>query len=115
MGPPPHGNRVAYFASLQQLIARSQDRLYLPGHGPALPDPQPYVQELLDRRMARERDIEAAVREGLSDPYKIAAFLYQKANPVLKRAAERNVLSHLSKLVAEGRVKEAGADIYVAA
>ena len=48
--------------------------------------------------MARERDIEAAVREGLSDPYKIAAFLYQKANPVLKRAAERNVLSSASPL-----------------
>lgn len=114
VGPPPRGNMAAFFASLQRLIAR-EDRLYLPGHGPALPDPRPYVQEILDRRLAREVEIESAVRNGLSDPYEIAATLYQKTHPVLKRAAERNVLSHLSKLVAEGRVKEDGGGGYVAA
>ena len=81
-------------------------------HGPAFPDPRPYVQDLLDRRLAREREIETAVRDGLSDPYEIAASLYQKVNPVLRRAAERNVLSHLSKLVEEGRVKKDGAEGY---
>ena len=114
VSPPPRGNMVAFFASLQLLIDRS-DRLYLPGHGPPLPGPRPYVQEILDRRMARELEIEAAVRKGLSDPYEIAASLYSKTHPVLKRAAERNVLSHLSKLVAEGRVKESGVTGYVAA
>ena len=102
---------AAYFASLRRLIART-DRLYFPGHGPAFPNPRPYVQDLLDRRLAREREIETAVRDGLSDPYEIAASLYQKVNPVLRRAAERNVLSHLSKLVEEGRVKKDGAERY---
>ena len=76
-----------------------------PGHGPALPNPRPYVQESLGRRIAREREIEAAVRDGLSDPVCIAEVLYAKQNPTLKRAAERNVLSHLSKLETEGRVR----------
>ena len=113
VGPPPRGDMVAFFGSLRRLIDRP-DRLYLPGHGPALPDPQPYVGELLKRRIAREHDIEAAIRDGLSDPYEIAAALYRKANPTLKRAAERNVLSHLAKLVAEGRVAQIGPDRYAA-
>lgn len=114
VAPPPRGDMAAFFASLQRLIDRD-DRLYLPGHGPALENPRPYVQNLLDRRMAREAEIEAAVQKGLSDPFAIAAILYHKSNPVLKRAAERNVLSHLSKLVAEGRVREVAADRFVAA
>jgi glyoxylase-like metal-dependent hydrolase (beta-lactamase superfamily II) len=113
VGPPPRGSMAAFFDSLENLIARD-DRLYLPGHGPALPDPRPYVQEILRRRLDREREIEAAVRTGLSDPYEISANLYQKTHPVLKRAAERNVLSHLSKLVAEGRVREDGTGGFVA-
>ncbi len=111
--PPPRGNMAAFFASLQRLIARD-DRIYLPGHGPMLPDPRPYVRELLARRMAREAEIESAVRDGLSDPVAIASTLYNKSNPVLRRAAERNVLAHLSKLVAEGRVSEPEAGRYVA-
>lgn len=114
VAPPPRGNMAAFFASLQLLIDRN-DRLYLPGHGPALPDPRPYVQNLLDRRMAREVEIEDAVRKGLSDPSAISETLYHKSNPVLKRAAERNVRSHLSKLVAEGRLQEIAVDRFVAA
>lgn len=105
VGPPPRGDMTAFFESLRQLASRS-DTVYLPGHGPALPDPVPYVEEVLRRRMMRETEIEAAVREGFSDPVTISASLYNKTNPVLKRAAERNVLAHLAKLVAEGRLKE---------
>jgi len=114
VGPPPRGSMVAFFASLKRLIARD-DRLYLPGHGPLLPNPRPYVQEILDRRIVREHEIEAAVRSGLSDPYEISATLYKKTHPVLKRAAERNVLSHLSKLVTEGRIREDGIGGFVSA
>lgn len=112
VGPPPRGDMAAFFESLRRLIARD-DRLYLPGHGPMLPDPQPHVQDLLDRRLSRERDIVEAVANGLSDPVEIAGSLYRKANPTLKRAAERNVRAHLFKLVGEGRVREAEADRYV--
>jgi glyoxylase-like metal-dependent hydrolase (beta-lactamase superfamily II) len=111
--PPPRGDMTAFFASLQRLIDRD-DRLYLPGHGPALANPRPYVQNLLERRMAREQEIEDAIRGGLSSPLAIAATLYRKSNPVLQRAAERNVLSHLSKLVGEGRVREISGENYVA-
>jgi glyoxylase-like metal-dependent hydrolase (beta-lactamase superfamily II) len=113
VGPPPLGNMSAYFDSLQRLIDRP-DRQYLPGHGPVLPNPQPYVAELLRRRIAREVEIVATIRDGISDPVEITAALYHKAHPTLKRAAERNVRSHLSKLVAEGRISEDGAGRYSA-
>ncbi len=51
---PPGGDMAAYFRSLQRLLDRPSDRLYLPGHGPALPDPHPYVAALLQHRVARE-------------------------------------------------------------
>lgn len=53
---PPGGDMAAYVASLGLMIARD-DRLYLPGHGPALPDPRPYTQLLLDYRVKRELEI----------------------------------------------------------
>ncbi len=55
---PPGGDMAAYVASLQLLLDRS-DAPYLPGHGPLITDPHPYVQSLLDHRIAREEAIAA--------------------------------------------------------
>jgi len=115
VGPPPNGDMVGYFHSLQRLIDRP-DQVYAPGHGPLLHDPQPFVQELLDRRLAREQEILEALERGLTRPDEIRSALYsKKTNPVLVNAAYRNVLSHLAKLVAEGRVRDSGSDTYVLA
>lgn len=114
VGPPPNGDMLGYFHSLQRLINRP-DRVYVPGHGPLLHDPQPYVEELLRRRQDREQEILEAVGRGLHRPDDIRSALYNKTDPVLVRAAYRNVLAHLAKLVAEGRVKDLGGDTYVPA
>lgn len=114
VGPPPKGDMLGYFQSLQRLIARS-DSVYIPGHGPLLHNPRPFVQELLDRRLVREQEIINAVGRGLSRPDDIRSALYSKTNPVLVNAAYRNVLSHLAKLVTEGRVKHLEDDRYVLA
>src|SRR5690606_25500837 len=53
---PPTGNMKAYCESLDLLRARD-DTTYLPGHGPRLDNPHPYVAELLRRRVEREREI----------------------------------------------------------
>lgn len=104
---PPQGDMVAYFASLRRLLARA-DTLYLPGHGPALPDPHPYVSALLDHRIARENAIAAALADGPRTTAGLVDALYSKIDPILKMAAERNVIAHLHKLRAEGRAKQAG-------
>ncbi len=104
---PPHGNMKDYLESLRALRQRS-DRLYLPGHGPPLPDPHPYIDDLLRHRLDREAEIEATLRKQPMSPTDVARRLYAKLDPTLSRAAERNVLSHLDKLAAEGRVEQIG-------
>ncbi len=105
---PPGGDMRAYFASLEKLLGRD-DQLYLPGHGPALPEPRALVRELLAHRQARERAIADALANGQpADTYSIMNALYAQVDPRLRRAAERNVLAHLLKLEAEGRVRRDG-------
>jgi glyoxylase-like metal-dependent hydrolase (beta-lactamase superfamily II) len=107
---PPGGNMADYFASLKRLLARPET-IYLPGHGPMLTDPHPYVMALLQHRVAREDGIAAALQTG--GPRTTTALvdaLYSKIDPILKMAAERNVLAHLMKLQSEGRVTRRGDD-----
>ncbi len=104
---PPGGDMAAYFASLRRLLTRA-DQVYLPGHGPALPAPQPYVRDLLAHRIARENAIAAALEKGPANTHDLMAALYSKLDPMLRRAAERNVLAHLIKLEGEGRVRREG-------
>ena len=104
---PPNGDMGAYFASLRRLLGR-RDRVFLPGHGPALEQPQAFVQAMLDHRLAREAAIEAALRDRPRDSGGLVDALYSQVNPVLRRAAERNVIAHLHKLRAEGRAVQEG-------
>ncbi len=104
---PPLGDMAAYFASLRRMIARD-DRIYLPGHGPALPDPRPFVQALLDHRLAREASIAAALDAVPRSTKSLVDALYSQVDPLLLRAAERNVIAHLIKLRQEGRAVEDG-------
>ncbi|MCU4179625.1 MBL fold metallo-hydrolase [Bosea sp. BH3] len=102
---PPDGNMAAYCDSLRVMLSRD-DRLYLPGHGPALPNPRPYVADLLKRRILREEAIFAALAAGPATAWDLMDRLYSKTDPWLRRAAERNVLAHLDKLHSEGLVEQ---------
>ena len=104
---PPNGNMADYCDSLRRLMSRS-DRSYLPGHGPPVNDPQLYVTALLQHRMAREDAIAVQLRKGPHTAKALVEALYSKIDPVLKMAAERNVLAHLLKLESEGRVVQRG-------
>jgi len=100
---PPGGDMAAYVASLGLMLAR-EDRLYLPGHGPPLLDPKPYVEDLLAHRLRREKAIVRTLCDGPCTTWDLVDRLYSKTHPWLRRAAERNVVAHLLKLQAEGRV-----------
>ncbi len=104
---PPGGDMRDYFASLNLLLNRNDD-VYLPGHGPPLREPRVLVQEMLTHRLIREQAIEAALANGASDTYTLMDTIYSQVHPRLRRAAERNVLAHLLKLEAEGRVVRQG-------
>ena len=104
---PPKGDMRAYLASLRLLLTRPH-RLYLCGHGPLVPDPHAHVRALLANRIRRERGIAAAVAKSPSGTYELMDRLYGKLDPALRRAAERNVLSHLIKMEADGLVARDG-------
>ena len=98
---PPGGNMRHYFASLERLLGRDE-AVYLPGHGPPLQDPRPFVRALLDHRKSRENAILAALTPSPQTSHSLMERLYSKVDPALKRAAERNVAAHLHKLSEEG-------------
>jgi glyoxylase-like metal-dependent hydrolase (beta-lactamase superfamily II) len=104
---PPGGDMRDYFASLSLLLARDDDA-FLPGHGPLLREPRTLVQEMLTHRMIREQAIARKLTDGPFDTYTIMDTLYSQLNPRLRRAAERNVLAHLLKMEAEGKVLREG-------
>ena len=101
---PPDGDMGAYFASLRRLLDRD-DEWFLPGHGPPLPEPRKLTRALLFPRMERESAILARLRRAPADTPALRDALYSQTHPRLQRAAERNVLAHLMKLEAEGRVR----------
>ena len=102
---PPKGDMTAYFDSLHRLLKRD-DQLYLPGHGPKLPSPHAYVDDLLKHRQQREAAVLAALEQEPQTSEAIAAQLYSVVHPRLRAAAERNVVAHLVKLQNEGKVRQ---------
>jgi glyoxylase-like metal-dependent hydrolase (beta-lactamase superfamily II) len=104
---PPQGDMGAYFASLRRLLARD-DRLLLPGHGPPMAAPHAYLEFLMAHRERREAAVLAAIADAPRSPAALVDILYAPVDPRLRAAAERNVLSHLLKLQAEGRAVPQG-------
>jgi glyoxylase-like metal-dependent hydrolase (beta-lactamase superfamily II) len=104
---PPDGDMAAYMASLGKLQARDGD-LYLPGHGPPLPNPQPFVAALAKHRREREaRVLEELRRAGRASAEALVPAVYGAAlDPRLIPAAARSLTAHLIKLAAEGAVRQ---------
>jgi glyoxylase-like metal-dependent hydrolase (beta-lactamase superfamily II) len=104
---PPGGNMAAYVGTLHRLLSRT-DTLFLPGHGPALPAPHAYLEDLLAHRLEREADILAAVHAGATGTFEIVAAVYKGLDPALSGAAQRSVRAHLDKLCLDGQLRQAG-------
>lgn len=106
---PPDGDMAAYVDSLDRL-ATLRSRMLLGGHGPPITEPAAKIAEYREHRLARERQVLAAVADGLATPPEIVARLYVDVPSFLHPVAERSVLAHLLKLEQESRVVRAGGD-----
>jgi glyoxylase-like metal-dependent hydrolase (beta-lactamase superfamily II) len=106
---PPDGDMAAYMASLARLAARD-DRLHLPGHGPPLPDPAPFVAALAAHRREREAKVLDALRAArrATAAALVPAAYGPELDPKLVPAAARSLLAHLIKLAAEGQALRDG-------
>ncbi len=103
--PPDDGDLGDYMASLRRLQTLDVRRIY-PAHGPVIEDAPAKIQEYIDHRLMRERQILEALGAGLHTIPEMVARIYADVSPALHHAAGLSVSSHLVKLKREGRVSE---------
>ena len=96
---PPDGDMAAYRRSLAKLQGRD-DQLWIPTHGPAISDPQPFLAALIEHRRARSDAVLAGLKAGdRTIPELVGAIYGGRLAPGLREAAGRSLLSHLIELV----------------
>ena len=100
---PPDGDMRAYIDSLKKVQLR-EDAVIWPTHGGPITNPQTFLAQYLAHRLEREEQIVGCVRDGVSTIGEIVAQLYSEVPTTLHKAAGRSVLSHLIKLIEDGRV-----------
>jgi glyoxylase-like metal-dependent hydrolase (beta-lactamase superfamily II) len=96
------GNLRDYLDSLSRVRALRPRRL-LPGHGPAIDDPQAAIEGYIAHRAEREGQIVEALRRGAATPQQLVAPVYGTLPDGLQSAAADSILAHLIKLQEESR------------
>ncbi len=99
---PPDGSMGAYMASLDKVRARNE-RVYWPGHGGPVVDPQRYLRALAHHRRQREASILTALGDGVATVPELVARVYAGLDPKLARAAGLSTLAHLEDLIERGQ------------
>lgn len=108
MVSPPDGDMAAFMASLRKMQGRG-DRIYYPGHGAPVRDPEAMLAHQIAHRAARERQVlEALDAMGPATPVALTKRIYADVDPSLHPAAARNVLSCLLGLLEDGRAGHEG-------
>ncbi len=102
--PPPDGDLGEYVSSLENLVERSQDRVYLPGHGPAVHEPHSFVRALVAHRQERNEQILGVLGTGPATIAEIVPQLYASVRKQIWPAAAASVYAHLLDLYARGLI-----------
>jgi glyoxylase-like metal-dependent hydrolase (beta-lactamase superfamily II) len=100
---PPEGDLVDYLGSLRRMVDLRPEVIY-PGHGPIVRPALSKLNEYLQHREQREREILRALRDGPRAPEEIVPSIYADYPRELYAAAARSVLAHLIKLERDGVV-----------
>lgn len=104
---PPDGAMADYMASLERLLARD-DRIFLPGHGGPVKEPQAFMRGLRTHRRMRERAILERIRAGDRLIPDMVKAIYRDTDPRLHGAAALSVLAHIEDLVEKGQIATDG-------
>lgn len=100
---PPDGDMGRYMASLEKLLAPERtERIYFPGHGDAVENPQRLVRAMLAHRRQREAQLVRALADGPATAAALAERMYAGLDARLMGAARRSVLAHLLDLERRG-------------
>jgi glyoxylase-like metal-dependent hydrolase (beta-lactamase superfamily II) len=103
---PPEGDLVAYLRSLRRMRELEPLTIY-PGHGPIVLRGTEKLDEYLEHRAMRERQVLESLARGPRTVDELVATIYADYPPDVLELAARSVLAHLLKLDAEGRVDRA--------
>ena len=94
-----------YRRSLARLLALPNLQVICPGHGAIVNDPRERLQQYIDHRDQRERQVLQALAGGRQlTSWEIMEAIYPDVNPRLRSAADGNVRTHLAQLEEEGRI-----------
>jgi ribonuclease/clavin/mitogillin len=107
--PSTSGDLAQYMGSLERLLGESPTAIY-PAHGPKIEDGVAKIQEYIDHRNDRERQIVAELAKGPRNPMTMVAVIYAAYPVSLHGAAAQSVSQHLMKLEREGRASRDGED-----
>ena len=100
---PGDGDMGSYMDSLSRLMGYGA-RLICPGHGPVVNQPAAKIQELVDHRLERERQILGLLEQGQRTVEGLFKAIYPELQPRLHDTARSQVRSHLLKLEKERQV-----------
>jgi ribonuclease/clavin/mitogillin len=107
--PDEDGDLADYMASLRRVQALGVRRIY-PAHGPVVEDAPAKIQEYIDHRMERERQILAVLGDGVRTIPEMVKVIYADIPEKLHLMAGKSVHSHLKKLKKDCRVAEVRID-----
>ncbi len=106
--PLDGGDLGQYLDTLRNLLTLDVQRIY-PGHGPVIDNAKAKIQQYLDHRLERERQILAELSGGTKTIMEMVRSIYRDYPANLHAPASQSVESHLIKLEREGRVaRDAG-------
>jgi glyoxylase-like metal-dependent hydrolase (beta-lactamase superfamily II) len=97
----------AYMASLERVKQLGAQRFY-PGHGPVVETPAPVVDEYIEHRRMRERQVLEGLEAGPATPEELVARIYADVDPILHPVAAMSVRAHLAELAQRGRTVQDG-------
>jgi glyoxylase-like metal-dependent hydrolase (beta-lactamase superfamily II) len=104
---PMDGDLDDYLHSLHRLLAMMTSVIY-PAHGPAILDPAAKIQEYLEHRALRDKQILAGLEESPRSIQELVRRIYVDVPEYLHGAAAMSVHAHLRKLAREDRVRQQG-------
>ncbi len=104
---PPEGDVTAYIESLKKMRSLNARVIY-PGHGPAVWGATAKLEEYIEHRKLRERQVLEALANGAARPEDLVPAIYSDYPEDLYPAAARSVLAHLLKLERERSVRRVG-------
>jgi len=101
---PPDGDMAVYLESLAR-VRKLRLRSIAPGHGHLIDEPYAVIDQYLEHRAERERQVLAALTAaGTAKIDTLVEQIYVDVPPELHPVARYTVHAHLLKLAAEGRV-----------